>query len=573
MIVEVERQDDVSFQQSPVRQITLLSATGDSTDITLSHDALILDWQAGLSGAQPGPSTVINRFTFPDFYSVISGGDLFTLLNAAEVDQVGTEAGEFLEGFHSDDTLNGAGGDDRILGFEGDDFLIGGTGDDTLIGGVGAATLSGGQGNDVFVLSSLSALDWTTFTELNAGDMIKINGSSADYADFEISNGRIEFHAAGSRYSAPVLSATSNLVLVREITTVGTTFTVKSSGVSITTGDDLSLGTDDPEEIDALAGNDTIRGLGGNDTLLGNDGFDLIEGGAGNDSIFGGNQGDTIIGGDGNDTVDGGNGRDNVTLNQGNDVFNDNDQGGDAGRDTVNGGLGDDTINGGAGADEFAGGDGFDLIFGGLGFDLIFGGNQADTIRAGAGDDTVFGGNGRDEVFLNQGADVFNDNTQGGDAGRDTVFAGNGFDTINGGGGDDAFYGGNGNDSIFGGGGADLVFGGNGQDSVDLGAGDDRFVDTDQGGDLGRDTVTGGAGADTFVFGTVISTEVITDFELGVDTLELASGLVGGLDAAQVAAAGEVTGQGVLLSFGAGQSVLLEGMMSTVGLGDDIDII
>ena len=85
------------------------------------------------------------------------------------------------------------------------------------------------------------------------------------------------------------------------------------------------------------------------------------------------------------------------------------------------------------------------------------------------------------------------------------------------------------------------------------------------------DTITGGAGADTFVFGPVISQDVITDFMVGVDTLELASGLAGGLSAAQIAAAASVTGAGVLLGFGAGQSILLQGLDSTVGLAGDID--
>ena len=90
-------------------------------------------------------------------------------------------------------------------------------------------------------------------------------------------------------------------------------------------------------------------------------------------------------------------------------------------------------------------------------------------------------------------------------------------------------------------------------------------------GGIGNDRLEGGGNADTFVFGSVISEDVITDFTIGADTLSLASGLAGGLNAAQIAAAASVTGAGVLLSFGVGQSILLQGLDSTFGLAGDIE--
>lgn len=328
------------------------------------------------------------------------------------------------------------------------------------------------------------------------------------------------------------------------------------------------------------SGNDTVTGNIAANRLITNGGADHVSAGAGYD---------TVHAGAGNDTVYGGDGRDLIFLNQGNDVFHDNTQGGVHGQDTVFAGLGNDTIQGGNSNDVFHGQEGNDLIFGRFGNDLIYGGDQFDTVHAGEGNDTVYGGNGRDLIFLNQGNDVFHDNTQGGDLGRDTVFAGLGNDVIQGGNGGDVFHGQQGNDLIYGrlgndsiyggdqfdtihgGDGNDLIYGGNGQDRIYLGNGNDHYIDTAQGGDLGRDTITGGAGADTFVFGSVISQDVITDFTLGVDTLELASDLVGGLSAAQIAAAASVTGAGVLLGFGAGQSILLQGLNSTLGLAGDID--
>ncbi|MFG6539363.1 M10 family metallopeptidase C-terminal domain-containing protein [Sulfitobacter sp. CS16] len=328
------------------------------------------------------------------------------------------------------------------------------------------------------------------------------------------------------------------------------------------------------------SGNDTVTGNIAANRLITNEGADHISAGAGYD---------TVHAGAGNDTVYGGDGRDLIFLNQGNDVFHDNTQGGVNGQDTVFAGLGNDTIQGGNSNDVFHGQEGNDLIFGRFGNDLIYGGDQFDTVHAGEGNDTVHGGNGRDLIFLNQGNDVFHDNTQGGDLGRDTVFAGLGNDVIQGGNGGDVFHGQQGNDLIYGrlgndsiyggdqfdtihgGDGNDLIFGGNGQDRIYMGNGNDRYIDTGQAGGLGRDTITGGAGADTFVFGSVISEDVITDFTIGADTLSLASGLAGGLNAAQIAAAASVTGAGVLLSFGVGQSILLQGLDSTFGLAGDIE--
>ncbi len=337
-------------------------------------------------------------------------------------------------------------------------------------------------------------------------------------------------------------------------------------------------------------GADTIQGGNGDDEFHGDWGEDLIHARLGNDLVYGGSQFDTIFGGDGNDTVDGGYGRDLVYLNQHDDLYLDNAQGGELGRDTVFGGYGADTIQGGNGDDEFHGEWGDDLIHARLGNDLVYGGSQFDTIFGGDGNDTVDGGYGRDLVYLNQHDDLYLDNAQGGELGRDTVFGGFGADTIQGGNGDDEFHGewGDdviyarlGNDSVFGGDnfdfidagdGNDMVDGGNGQDTIRLGLGDDVYVDTAQGGDLGRDTISGGAGADRFEYQAVISSDVIEDFETGLDRLQLTQSLWGGgLSAAQVVSSyASVTGDGVLFDFGGDQSILLSGLNSLAGLDGDI---
>ncbi|WP_165978758.1 M10 family metallopeptidase C-terminal domain-containing protein [Antarcticimicrobium luteum] len=88
----------------------------------------------------------------------------------------------------------------------------------------------------------------------------------------------------------------------------------------------------------------------------------------------------------------------------------------------------------------------------------------------------------------------------------------------------DEIYGHGGDDTFDGGTGADLLFGGAGDDTIRGGKGDDRIE-----GGAGVDTLTGGRGADTFVLDKDGDVDIITDFEFGVDRIEVRSDLAGGL--------------------------------------------
>ena len=100
--------------------------------------------------------------------------------------------------------------------------------------------------------------------------------------------------------------------------------------------------------------------------------------------------------------------------------------------------------------------------------------------------DVIFAGAGQTIAYLGDGADSFRggqyDDTAFGDQGNDTLM---GFE---------------GNDTLSGGDGADWLFGG-----------------------AGSNILTGGAGADEFIFDTASSTNTITDFEAGVDTINIQS--------------------------------------------------
>ncbi len=132
---------------------------------------------------------------------------------------------------------------------------------------------------------------------------------------------------------------------------------------------------------------------------------------------------------------------------------------------------GNDTIQGSVDGEVINGNQGFDQIFGGGGNDNLFGGQDGDVIDGGVGDDILFG---------NLGADI-----------------------ITGGDGNDNLFGGKDNDNLSGDLGNDILY-----------------------GDFGIDTLTGGGGSDIFILGIGGGgADIITDFQDGVDLMQLPAGL------------------------------------------------
>ncbi len=131
---------------------------------------------------------------------------------------------------------------------------------------------------------------------------------------------------------------------------------------------------------------------------------------------------------------------------------------------------------------------GNDTVIGSADSELILGNEGQDSISGGAGNDTLIGG--KDKDFVDGG--IGNDLVRG-DLDADIV------------------RGGDGNDSLFGGRGTDQLFGD---------AGDDFLS-----GDRDNDTLTGGLGRDTFALSTGGGLDVITDFENGIDLIQLPAGL------------------------------------------------
>ncbi|WGM46193.1 Mannuronan C5-epimerase AlgE2 [Brevundimonas sp. NIBR10] len=289
----------------------------------------------------------------------------------------------------------------------------------------------------------------------------------------------------------------------------------------------------------------TFTGTGGADTLNGTNGDDIINGGGGGDRLSGLAGNDILNGEDGDDTLVG-----------------------DDGDDSLNGGAGDDLLSAGAGRNVLDGGPGggddiayydnattgvtvslaiTDYQFTGYSTDLlvnirhIVGSRFGDTLIGSAGDDYL------DPGLRQTGSDV--DYVYGGD-GNDTIWESGISDG-------DFLYGQGGDDIIFlnfgsGGGTGNLVAGTGAPATVSGGAGNDRItaeshaiIDGGDGDDVirlgigvvnqggkfvtytvpdGADRtirVTGGLGADLFQVANPIGVVVISDFQAGIDRIDL----------------------------------------------------
>ncbi|MEM1150793.1 MAG: Hint domain-containing protein [Pseudomonadota bacterium] len=154
--------------------------------------------------------------------------------------------------------------------------------------------------------------------------------------------------------------------------------------------------------IDANTGNDSVSAGAGDDIIYGGNGQDQLDGGSGADTLFGGSGSDTLTGDSGADSLAGGNGADIIYGGDGSDTID-----GGAGNDVIDGGSGNDTLTGGSGSDTLTGDSGADSLAGGNGADSIYGGNGSDTIDGGAGNDLIDGGSGNDALAGGSGADTF----------------------------------------------------------------------------------------------------------------------------------------------------------------------
>jgi Ca2+-binding RTX toxin-like protein len=477
---------------------------------------------------------------------------------------------ENLSGTVHDDRLSGDGGDNVLLGDAGNDRLVGGPGNDVLFGDGrmfidddGGLAASG----EIAIfprVSMLGLLDGDDLLEGGEGDDMLIGGGGRDTASYAGASGSVEVYLQiGESYGA---AGNDKLYGIEDI--LGSAYA------------DVLFGDDGANGLSAGAGDDLLRGRGGDDTLSGGSGDDFLSGGLGNDRLDGGAGWDRAAF---NPEATGGV---QVDLNlQG--VAQNTGQG----QDVL---TGIEHVSGTAFADTLKGNGDANWLWGQGGNDVIDGAGGNDLVQLGKGDAIAAGGTGIDTLSLR--ADGFGAETavhvslllQGT---AQTTGAGSltltGFENLSGGELDDALTGDDaanvlagdlGSDVLQGGGGDDLLLG-DGRIAADFSGGGlsgpiATFTDVSgtsgPGGDIliggkgndtlvgggGDDVLTGGVGADRFVFGGATGHDRVTDFASKDQIVFEAASGVFDFSALTLTA----SGKGTLISWGTGDTILLEGV-------------
>lgn len=331
-------------------------------------------------------------------------------------------------------------------------------------------------------------------------------------------------------------------------------------------GNDVVKGNGADNRLEGRAGRDDLWGRGGSDYLWGGSGNDRLSGGADDDRMVGGSGADTLLGGSGLDQVSYGDSSGRVRV----DLMG-RGSGGSAQGDSFSSveGIWASRYN-----DILLGGNDANKIYGWNGDDLIYGRGGNDTLQGMAGDDTILPGNGADVCFGGAGidtvrydnvsisivADLAQSHKNGGAAKGDLMI---GFENIISDAGDDTLRGTDVANVMIGRGGDDLIVGRGGNDDLQGWAGDDTLD-----GGAGNDTLRGGPGADRFIFsdGRDRITGVFANDEIALDADQLG---VSAADRAAIIANAQVSGGNMVLDFGQGDVLTIEGLTDK-NLLDDV---
>ena len=530
-----------------------LPTTGTITGLVIRLGTIDLVVWTGLSVpfstwrsliAAQNESSVIDLFFGGD--DVVNGGNF----------------GDEIGGYAGNDFLYGNGGSDRVDGGAGMDVVNGGNDNDAVLGGAGGDALFGGLGDDLVYHNV---------------DTLGVNDGAIDALVGDDGNDQI---FVGQGDSANGGAGFDRIFVGLESLTAGVTLslsgTAQANQMTLANLIGGSLSNFEAFSVYGTRFNDTLTGDVQSNTFYGGLGSDVLNGGDGNDTLWHSDNGveglsfvdsdiDRLNGGNGADIIylgmgdvaDGGNGGDRafvsfagrttaLDLNLIGDIrgsletaanvtllnFEEYSLYGtalddvvvsDAGTQRVFGGAGNNTITTGAGDDFLSGDYGNDVLNGGAGEDLFYyvggadvmiGGEDNDTFNFGsslisqdirASTVTIRGDGGVDAIdFIRIESGLTIDLTlttlQAIGFGTLTV---SGIEILNGGRGADRFTGGAEANTFRGNGGNDILTGGG-----------------------GADTLTGGSGADVFRYlaasdSTAAVQDIITDFQVGTDRIDL----------------------------------------------------
>ncbi len=339
-------------------------------------------------------------------------------------------------------------------------------------------------------------------------------------------SGAFSVNVSVSDDAAPALVGSKDFTVMLVSTSGNTVLTGTSSGnntityASATAAVTISLNITTQQNtlgagLDTITAVENLIGSSFADNLTGNSTYNILDGRAGNDVLRGWSGADTMIGGPGNDTMYVENTRDAVIEkpNEGSDTVSSsitytlpinvekliltgitgiNGTGnelanvitGNGAANQLNGQAGNDTLDGGAGNDALTGWSGADTMIGGAGNDLYFVENVGDVVTE----------------ILSQGIDTVSSRltyTLPANVENLTLTA-------------TAVINGTGNEL------ANVIIGNSAANQLNGGAGNDTLD-----GGLGSDRLTGGTGNDVFKFTSMGPVDVIVDYNVANDTIQL----------------------------------------------------
>ena len=365
--------------------------------------------------------------------------------------------------------------------------------------------------------------DWTRFDAV-AGTTYTFTLSGDGSANALGSKELILRDASGNAIKYDYTYGTGSVTIEWKATSSGPVYLDSHSNSSTSGwgGYTLSVVSDAPV-LTGTAGHDRLTAGSNDNRVIGLAGNDTLDGGAGNDTLVGGQGNDSLIGGAGIDTADytgslparvylGITGPQNTW--QGADVFS-----------------GIENLVGGLGNDRFFGSTVGNVLNGGAGNDQLYGGGGNDTLIGGAGNDFFHGGADADVILFEGSAAVDVDIVR-------TTATGQGTDTLGG------------VENITGGSGSDIIRGNAAANVLNGAVGNDTLV-----GRGGSDVLTGGSGSDRFVFANWDGNDRVTDFQNGLDRIEIGGPTTGFRDLAVYNSA-----EGAVISWGGGTTITLVGI-------------
>lgn len=420
---------------------------------------------------------------------------------------IGSHSADHIVGSNQSDIIAGAGGRDEIFGAGGDDILYGGQ---HRLDGVFSESYSGSSNARVFG---------------GAGDDEITGGFFGGVLVGGLGNDRIE-----ARNEHP----------------------------------QKSYGFQPREYVHELYGG------AGDDLLIAGEDADVLSGGEGDDWLTLGDLRNTADGGDGRDMADFSDISASVKINLDAGFFESAGCRFDAleNFERAIGTRHDDVLIGTNLGNFLGGGDGDDIIVGRDGKDAMAGGLGDDTFAVQQVGDEVFEKAGEGFDWINTWVDYRNaENVEGlngryaesalkllGNGGAERIFGSEHDDKIDGWRGDDWVAGLGGADYLNGGAGDDLLFGNGGDDVLRGGGGDDRMA--------------GQSGADRFVHRAGDGDDLLVDFAVGQDVLDLSGHGLANFYEFRVAA--RDVGDDVLIYLGDGGSLLLQGVSELDLSADDV---